>query len=433
MLATSILIAHTIPGKRVFVIVNHTALLVVQVYLLVRYINGINYEIAFFFENIINKDFNLQKFSKSKGKSFTKLYESLEKVSEVLKKSEIETIFKSQYLLAAIQNVGTGLIWFDDKGEVLLANKSTKDLFDLTSLTNISELDIHMKGFSQILKDIRPSEYKLIKINTGNEIKHISINATDLIQEKKNIKLISLQDIKNELNEAELDSWQKLIRVLAHEIMNSIGPITTSITAISKYFINEQGKAVDLDEIKKSTIKNTIKGLEIIEERSVGLKEFVNNYRRLSNLPQPRISEIHLDSFIENIGLLLREEFKAGKIEFKVELNSSNMVLMADEKLISQVVINLLKNSIEALQSCVNPHIKLDIYKTEKNEMIIQVSDNGSGIHDEILDEIFIPFFTTKENGSGIGLSLSRQIMRLHKGSINVISSEKGATLQLIF
>jgi len=325
------------------------------------------------------------------------------------------------------------LIWFDDRGEVLLVNKSTRELLNLKSLLHMSELEDIMKGFPQIIKDIRPSEHKLIKLSIGNEFKHISVKSTELIQQGKHIKLISLQDIKSELDETELDSWQKLIRVLAHEIMNSIGPITTSTTAISRYFKNDKGEAIDLNNMNKSIIDNTIKGLEIIEDRSVGLKDFVSNYRQLSNLPKPTISEIQLNSFIENIGLLLKEELQEIKVEFNYVIKPMDLVLLADEKLISHVIINLLKNSIEAIHIVEKPRINLKIFKNEHNEIIIQISDNGPGIPQEIIDKIFIPFFTTKEEGSGIGLSLSRQIMRLHNGSINVKSSEEGVVFRLIF
>jgi len=433
ILATCFLVAFSFPTKKMFLIINHTVLLIIQVFLLIRYLNKTNYELADFFESIIGKDYNFLQLPKNKGKSYSKLYDSLYVIGDVLKKSEIENIFKSQYLLAAIENVGTGLIWFDEKGEVLLVNKSTRDLFNLKSLKYISELDKLMNGFSQILKDIKPSEHKLIKLNIGNDYKHISIKSTELVQQGKHIKLISLHDIKNELDEAELDSWQKLIRVLAHEIMNSIGPITTSTTAISKYFKNDRGEAIDSQNVDKPIIENTIKGLEIIEERSLGLKDFVGSYRQLSNLPSPIIKEIQVKAFIQNLILLLKEEIQENQLEFNWDVNPLDLMLQVDEKLISHVIINLLKNAMEAVRSVEKPKIEIKAFKNDNSEIIIQVKDNGTGIHEELMDKIFIPFFTTKEEGSGIGLSLSRQIMRLHNGSIKVKPSEEGTRFQLVF
>ncbi|MBU8893062.1 MAG: GHKL domain-containing protein [Bacteroidales bacterium] len=433
LLATCFLITFSFPTQKAFLIINHLALLIIQIILLVRYLNKTNYELADFFESVVNKDYNFLQFSKKKGKSYSKLYESLTVISDALKKSEIENIFKSQYLLAAIENVGTGLIWFDDKGNVLLVNKSTRELLSISTLSNISELDYVMKGFSQIINEIKPSENRLIKLYIGDDYRQISIKSTELIQQGKHIKLISLQDIKNELDEVELDSWQKLIRVLAHEIMNSIGPITTTTTAILRYFRNDQGMTIDLNNIDKTTIDNTIKGLEIIEDRSVGLKEFVSNYRQLTNLPKPIISEIKLNSFVENISLLFKEEFLDRNIDFNYVVEPKDKSLSADEKLISHVIINLLKNSIEAVRSIKKPKIDLKVFENKNNEIVIQVRDNGPGIPEEIIDKIFIPFFTAKEEGSGIGLSLSRQIMRLHNGSIKVKSSKGGTDFQLIF
>ncbi len=433
ILGTCFLISFSFPTKKAFLIINHTVLLIIQVFLLIRYLNKTNYELADFFESVVNKDYNFLQFPGKKGKSYSKLYDSLFVIGELLKKSEIENIFKSQYLLAAIENVGTGLIWFDNNGNILLVNRTTRELLKHNSLSRISELDEIMKGFSQILRDIKPSENKLIKLQTGNEYRQISIKATKLIQQGKEIKLISLQDIKNELDEAELDSWQKLIRVLAHEIMNSIGPITTTTTAISKYFRNDQGDTINKDDISKTTIENTIKGLEIIEDRSIGLKDFVSNYRQLTNLPQPILTEIQLEPFIKNISILYKEELQEKNIDFNFIIESNNILLTADEKLISHVIINLLKNSIEAVHSSENPKIDLKIFKNKNDEIIIQVIDNGPGIPQEIIDKIFVPFFTTKDEGSGIGLSLSRQIMRLHSGSINVKSDKSGTEFQLVF
>lgn len=432
LLATCFLIVLPFFSGKIFLIINHILFLAIQVYFLIKYVNRVNYDLSNFIEGCISRDFNMIKFPNGKGKSYTKLYKSLSTLSDALKKSEIETIFKSQYLYAAIQNVGTGLIWFEPDGEVILVNKSAKELLNLNTLSNINELESVSYGFSDLLKQIRPQENKLVKIHTHNTFKQISVKAAELIQQGKQIKLITLHDIKNELDEAELDSWQKLIRVLAHEIMNSIGPIITTTTAISRYYTGETGNIINKDDINESTINNTIKGLDIIKERGLGLKEFVSNYRQLTNVPRPIIKEIELNSFIEDIVLLFNEDLKNRNIDFKIELNDS-LKILADKKLIAQVVINLIKNAIEAVFKQKSPLIELIIFKNDLGKVVIQINDNGEGISKEVIDKIYIPFFTTKDEGSGIGLSLSRQIMRLHKGTINV-KSEKGCTqFQLIF
>lgn len=431
LVATCMLIAFSVPTKKVFLIFNHTVLLLIQIVLLIRYLNRVNYELADFFESISNSDYNFLKFPRNKGKSYNKLYDSLSEIETILKKSEIESILKSQYLFTAIENVATGLIWFDENGDVILINKATRQLLNFKSIKNIIELDKLIMGFTRILKEIKPSENKLVKINIGNEFKQLSINATELIQQGKHIKLISIQNIKSELDEAELESWQKLIRVLAHEIMNSIGPITTTTTAIAKYFRDEHGKAVSKERVSNFTINNTLEGLEIIEDRSIGLKDFVSNYRQLTNLPKPNFKEVRLKKFIERIVRLFSEEFLKNGINIHVNVNPNDLVLIADEKLISHVIINLIKNSIEAFGNRENPEIKIIAYKGKQGEVIICVSDNGHGIPDDLIDKVFIPFFTTRDEGSGIGLSLSRQIMRIHKGSIDVNSSETGTEFRL--
>ncbi len=433
ILLTCFLVVISFPSQKLFLIINHSILLIVQVYLLIRYINRVNYDLSNFIDSCIGKDYNLLKYPNHKGKSYERLYTSLSAITDALKKSEIETIFKSQYLYTAIQNVGAGLIWIDERGDVVLINKSAKVLFNILNLNNIKELEKISSSLPDLLRDIKPSENKLIKIYIENELKQISIKATELIQQGKHIKLIALHDIKNELDEAELDSWQKLIRVLAHEIMNSIGSITTSSTAISKYFKSNQGEHISTSDISDKIISNTIEGLDIIRERSVGLKDFVNNYRQLTNLPAPDLKEFEILPFIENLGIFFKEEFQQKNIQFEIVDHHKNLKILADKKLISHVFINLIKNASEAIGNEKEPIITIEIDKNTLNQVFVNVKDNGHGISEEVIDRIFIPFFTTKEEGSGIGLSLSRQIMRLHNGSINVKSNHTGTEFQLLF
>ena len=226
----------------------------------------------------------------------------------------------------------------------------------------------------------------------------------------------------------ELESWIKLIRVLTHEIMNTVAPITSLSQSILGFYKNLDGNAPS-----EKVISNTIKGLEVINERGTGLISFVETYRKLTRIPQPDKKTIKVSQLFEQTRILLGIEANTGHIQIDSQVNPANLEISADKKQISQVLINLLKNAVEALKSTENGQIKLAAVYNENGRIEITVSDNGPGISDELIDKIFIPFFTTKESGSGIGLSLSRQIMLLHGGSLKVKTQPGNTAFTLLF
>ena len=431
ILATCILFAFSLSMKKPFMLINHTFLIIIQVFLLIRFLNKTNRELARVFDSLRDHDFSEVSLKFPANKSLQKLYESVNDFVMLLKEARIDHITKSEELLAAIENVGTGLIWFSDHGHIELINQAAKKMLGIKSIANVHELDAIHNDFSGILKTIRPSQQRLLKIVVRNEAVQLAIKATIMVQREKRLKLISLHNIKNELDEAEMDSWQKLIRVLAHEIMNSIGPITTSTSDISRYF-KENDHPVGPSKIDQLVINNTIKGLQIIEERSMGLKAFVSDYRAVTNLPTPVFEEINVDDLIDNNLFLLKDDLQGIKIE--KETLPLGFMVKVDRRLISQAMINLLLNAKHALEGHPDPVIRISAEKLPDDTCAIRMMDNGKGIPADIMDKIFVPFFTTREDGSGIGLSLARQIMRLHGGTLSVQSEEgEGAVFSLLF
>jgi two-component system nitrogen regulation sensor histidine kinase NtrY len=247
------------------------------------------------------------------------------------------------------------------------------------------------------------------------------------------IKLVSFQDITNELDKKELDSWQKLIRVLTHEIMNSISPITSLTSVISGYFKKKDDENPALPEkINHQIISKTLSGLNTIEETGKGLLNFVDKFRSLTSLPKPNLSKFNIDSLFRKCKLLM-ESGISNDIKINTSVYPEDIALVADYAQIEQVLINLIKNASEALSNKKNGTIHLKALYSEQ-DIIIQVEDNGIGISSDIIEDIFVPFYTTKENGSGIGLSLSKQIMQNHNGTISVNSaSNKGSMFTLKF
>ena len=404
MLLTFLLITE------IFVIVN-----------LINYLNSTNRKLSFFLESIENEDSTLLFTANEQNQPIRELYQSLNKVNKQIQQVKIESRQQEQYFQTLLEQVATGIITFDSRGFVLHANKATKKMLGINVLTHINQLERVSIPLYQTVRDIQPFDQKLVTVANEKVTIQLSLKATSFKAKEIDLILLSLQDIRNELDEKELDSWMKLIRVLMHEIMNSIAPITSISESLSNLY-RVDGRLILPEEMKEATILNTSKGLNVIREQGNGLMQFVESYRKLSGLPKPVKKLFRVEELFCRIKILYASIGKNSAIDLIVKINRPDMELFADENLISQVLVNILKNALQANEKNSNAKIQLIAGTNSVNQPEIRISDNGPGIAAEILDQIFVPFFTTRENGSGIGLSLSRQIMQQHGGSLQVYS-----------
>src|SRR5690606_12641975 len=239
--------------------------------------------------------------------------------------------------------------------------------------------------------------------------------------ENDDLLLVIIQNISNELNDNEVDSWVKLFRVLTHEIMNAIAPITSISETLSGFYKTEK-VLISPSEINENDIIDVVKGLDTIQAQGKDLLNFVESYRTLTKIPSPKKDLVKVASLFEKIRILVSQERGFSQTKFLISVEPENLEIFADEKQIIQVLVNLVKNSLESLYQNPNGIIKLSGAKNNLGKLTLQVSDNGPGVPPILLDQIFIPFFTTKEQGTGIGLSLSKHIMRLHEGNLHVNS-----------
>ena len=400
---------------------------------LIRYLNTTNRKLSFFLESIENEDSTLLFDTKESNKPIRELYQSLNKVNRQIQQVKIENHQQEQYFQTLLEQVATGIITYDPNGFVLHANHATKKMLGLNVLTHINQLERVNNNLFQAVRSIKPFEKKLVSFTNERGTIQLSIKATSFKAKESELMLLSLQDIRNELDEKELDSWMKLIRVLMHEIMNSIAPITSLSESLSNFFTVD-GRLVLPVEVNETTIQTTVRGLNVIKEQGNGLMQFVNSYRQLSGLPEPVKKVFRMEELFNRIKILYESLEHSNRIELSVKLKSPEMELLADENLISQVLVNLLKNAIQANETNPKGMIQLAAGLNSNRLPEIRLTDNGPGIPAEILDQIFVPFFTTRENGSGIGLSLSRQIMQQHGGSLQVHSVPgKETVFSLIF
>jgi len=408
--------------------INLFLLFFAQGFLLVYYLNKTNRDLSHFFTSVTNEDSSIV-FKGDANKSYGLLYKKLNEVNILIKKTRIEKIGQYEYLKQVVENVAIGILSFDEDLNVQFFNPAGKTILKISKLSNLNDLEIVYPGLVQKLKNLAPDNQQLLNIEKGLEL---SVKLAEFKISDKKIKLIAFQNIHSELDKREVDSWQKIIRVLTHEIMNSVSPISSATDAIYNLFLNED-KPLDAKKINEETIKKTIKGINIIQQRSKGMLEFVQKFRDLTLLPELNKVNIRIQDLILTIETLFALEFKNGNINFEFNIYPKNLTVFADKIQIEQVLINLIKNATQALINQEYPTIKINA-NVLNNHVEIRISDNGQGISAEVLDNIFIPFFTTKEKGSGIGLSLSRQIMLLHGGNISVQSEpENGAIFTLQF
>ena len=342
---------------------------------------------------------------------------SLNNVNELIKNIKFELEEQEQYFKTILEHVSIGIITYNENGNIYLSNSAARNLLNHEHLTHINQIQKVDKKLFQTLKELQPGDRKLVSFNEKKGAVQLSLKSTLFKTAQENFQLVTIQDIKNELEIKELESWIKLIRVLTHEIMNTVAPITSLSQTILGYFKNLDG-----NQPSEKIVVNTIKGLEVINEQGTGLIGFVETYRKLTRLPQPEKKQVNVGQLFENISTLLKHEPVNEKVQIIWELNPTDLEIYADKKQISQVLINLVKNSIEALKNVDDGRIVISGAINEDGRVQIVVTDNGPGIPEDLMDKIFIPFFTTKESGSGIGLSLSRQIMQMHGGSLKLVS-----------
>jgi len=398
---------------------------------IVRYAEKYKRSLSEFLVSIKSRDFISSTNTLPDNSTRDKLKEAYQVILDEFKNIRIDKEIQYHYLKTVVEHISTALFSFAENGKIEFINKPSANLIGLSANQNIDKLrNINSNLYNLILR-LKSGENELVKLKLNDELLHLSVYASELKVQDKTIKLISLQNIKQELEYQELESWQKLIRVLTHEIMNSVTPISSLSSAINETLEELNGKQAEIVKISNDDFEDMISSLKTIENRSKGLLKFVSSYKQLTRIPKPDFKEVSLNELINHSINLLKQRIKDFNIKLSVIADNDFIKCFVDYDQIEQVIINLLINATDALKGLENPQIEIKIIQNQIHKAKVVISDNGKGIDPEELDKIFIPFYTTKKEGSGIGLSLSRQIMRLHKGTIQV-KSEPGKGTKFI-
>ena len=392
-----------------------------------------NRSIAFFFDSIRNEDTTVNFPVNIEDKSLKALNNSMNQLNKHIQEIKLQNEYKEKYYRSLIQQASIGLVVLNELDEIELINEVICRYAGISpASTNMNLLKIKNQEFYDVLTRIEAGESVTFRNIQSGSVQLLLFRATAIKSGEHIVKLISVQDIRQELDEKELESYQKLISILTHEIMNSLAPmISVSKTLVNFYTMGDV--PVKTDAVNDAMISTTVQGLKLIEEQGNGLINFVNSYRRLTKIPAPVFQRFAVDDWLEQLTILFAECLKSEEIELEIVVEKTLTEIYADKNLINQVVVNLISNSIDALLQ-IEEHRKITIELSANldNRVIIKISNNGPVIPVDIQEKIFIPFYTTKESGSGIGLSLSRQIMRSLKGSISLVSSEQEDTVFIL-
>ncbi|HEX5167799.1 MAG TPA: ATP-binding protein [Cyclobacteriaceae bacterium] len=348
------------------------------------------------------------------------IHKKLNEAMTRLRNSRRERDSESLFFRNIVMHVGIGIVAFREDGAIEIFNAAARKLLKVNKAENISDLHEVNEALVEIFRKLKTGGRELFRLKINDDIIQLSIYAIELTLKGENVKLISLQNIQSELEEKEMEAWQNLVKVLTHEIMNSVTPISSLAGTIE----NELKEHLhDESPLTPDELQDVHLSLQTISKRSEGLIQFVREFRSLTSIPKPRKNSISVQSLFDEISMLHKQELADKEIVLETLIYPDDLTIVADKGMIEQVLINLLKNAIQSFEDQTEKKITLRAYVNEKSRPVLSVKDNGTGIDPEALEKIFIPFFTTKKTGSGIGLSLSRQIMREHQGTLSVKST----------
>ncbi|WP_293298185.1 ATP-binding protein [Allomuricauda sp.] len=425
---TALVLAFSVSKQWYFTLGISAVALILLVFSLITFLNRTNRKIAYFFDAIKNEDFTLRFPEGVTIESFKELNKSLNRVNGLIQEVHVQLQVREQYYQEILKQASIGIMTYNDKGHILFANPTLEQLLDYTPLNHIKQLKQVDENLYRIFKNFKPFERKLFQLTNEREQTQLALKSTHLSLDGQSLLLVVVQDIHKELDEKETESWVRLIRVLTHEIMNTITPIASISDSIIKYY-SKGGKITPMAELEESQIKNTLKGLEVIKEQGSDLMDFVQSYRSLLHVPEPNKSLVKGKDLLEKINVLMSARLLDGESEFKVFCKPEDLEFYIDEKQIGQVLINLVKNALQSVEYADNGKVHVMAGIDTNGSKYIEILDNGPGISPEMMDEIFVPFFTTKSEGTGIGLSLSKRVMQLHGGNIQVRSIPKKETV----
>lgn len=424
---TPMVIAYIWTNESLFLLRNMLLVVyAIQVWRLIYAVRKTNRELAKFIQSFGFSDTTIHFHNQDKDASFKDLFESFNQVVSAFRQLKIDNEKEYIFFENALKNLGVAIVVVNEHGNVIMTNDALLKMLNIKYLHRLEKLNGFKSGLAIELMKLQPNQQKLVELIVDGRLLQVALTSVLMKQEQKTLRLLAFQDIRSEIEQKELESWQKLIRVLTHEVMNSLSPVNILSASLKQRF-NTKSKSIELDQDEQQEVHEA---LDAIHSRSKGLTRFVESYRSMAGLKSAQTAPCNINALLSRVQVLFQNEMEANNITFKVQ-TEGNIQHTIDEKLIEQVLINLVKNSKEATSNEGNISIKAT---SENRGLLISVSDNGKGIPKDELDKVCVPFYTTRQGGNGIGLALSRQVMRLHGGQLKIQSNEgEGTQVSLQF
>jgi len=406
--------------------------IILQGAFLIKYVKATNYSLVKFIDALKNEDYSVYFSPTQKGDSFAKVYDDFNLIIKMFKQNKIEKEAQYTYFKYILEHVNLGIIsikkedFYQAKStnEILFLNKAACDILKQPKHKYWHRLANNTPWLVNEIEKIIEGGKVLFDFGDEFEHKQLSLEVIEIELINSPYLIISFQDIKSEIEQKEIEAWHNVIRVLAHEMLNSFTPVSSLASTMKSMTEDYKGNLMSIDQLDDEDIKDINLAASTIKKRSEGLLEFVKDYRTISSVPIPKLQKININEFLSSLELLMKQALNEHKIKLIISTIPLNTTISADRRLIEQVCINLINNSIHALEGVPLPTIKITCV-IELDKILIVFTDNGKGIEENIMNQIFIPFYTTKKNGSGIGLSLSKNILKKHGGNL-LVSSEPG-------
>jgi len=384
-----------------------------------------------FLMSIKHRDFTGFYFDEKLKNSIPEYKFAFREISREFQNVRIEKELHFQYLQTLTHHINIALICCKENESIQLANPAANELFGVHQLRSLNQLKRIAPELYAGIKST-PEKSQIIKVVIKGKLRQVIVDKSHFILDREPLMLVSFRDIKNELEQNELDSWKKLIQVLTHEIMNSATPISSLSKTTLEILDNYDSEKKQNILLEWDDFEDLYHSVATIENRGRGMLKFVEDYKNLMKIPQPKFEQVEIKSLILYTRNLLSKQIEDRGIHTELSVEPDDLTIDADRDMVERVILNLMLNSIYAVENEGTPKLSVTAIKTSNNQTRIRISDNGKGISKENMDKIFVPFFTTRKNGSGLGLGISREIMRLHHGNIDVESSENmGTTITL--
>ncbi|HHP7238269.1 sensor histidine kinase [Longibacter sp.] len=390
---------------------------------LIRYVEKMARDLTRFLESVRYADFSQGFTSDGRGPLFDHLRDAFRDVTGEFRRIRAEKEEQVRYLENVVQHIGIPLISFRDDGTVELMNRAARRLLRTGPIRNVDALTDLSPKLVDHLRTLEPGRQAMVRVTEDDRTMQLSVSVSRFRLRDEAHAIATIQDLRNELEEKEMEAWQQLTRVLTHEIMNSVAPISSLASTAHRLLADvPAGDGADPEDQPGEVTADAREAVETIERRSKGLISFVDSYRSFTKIPNPTFEVLEAGDMFENVRRLLRVQIEEHDLECDIQVHPDPLEFTADPELIEQVLINLTLNAMQAVEGRDGARIEMRARIDRRSRPVLQIADNGPGIAPDVQERIFVPFFTTKEDGSGIGLSLSRQIMRLHGGTLTVRS-----------